>query len=97
LPVYMLIEITIHEPELYAQYVEQVSAVVERHGGQYLARGGKVTVLSGDWHPERVILIAFPTLDDLCACLSSAAYRALAPLRERSTSSRAVAIEGVAP
>ncbi len=97
MPVYMLIDITVHEPNLYAQYIEQVGAVIERHGGAYLARGGEVTVPSGDWHPERVVLIAFPTIEDLRACFASPEYATLAPLRKRSTASRALIIEGVVP
>jgi uncharacterized protein (DUF1330 family) len=95
--VYMLIDITVRDAELYGQYVEQVKEVVERHGGTYLARGGGVTVLSGDWHPGRVVLIEFPTRDALRACFASPDYAALAPLRERSTTSRAMVIEGVVP
>lgn len=95
--VYMLIDITVHDHALYGQYVEQVSAVVERHGGHYLTRGGEVTVLSGDWHPERLVLIAFPTMRDLRACFASPEYARLAPLRERSTTSRALIVEGAEP
>jgi len=97
LAVYMLIDVTVREGDLYAQYVEQVREVVERHGGKYLARGGEVTVLSGDWQPGRVVLIEFPTMDDLRACFASPEYAALAPLRKRSTVSRAIIVEGVTP
>ena len=95
--VYMLLDVTVREGALYAQYVEQVREVVERHGGKYLARGGEVTVLSGDWQPGRVVLIELPTMDDLRACFASPEYAALAPLRERSTVSRTIIVEGVAP
>jgi uncharacterized protein (DUF1330 family) len=96
LAVYMLIDVTVREGDLYAQYIEQVREVVERHRGKYLARGGEVSVLSGDWHPGRLVLIEFPTMDDLRACFASPEYAALAPLRERSTVSRAITVEGVA-
>ena len=95
--VYMLIDITVREGDLYAQYVEKVREVVERHSGTSLARGGEGTVLSGDWHPGRLILIEFPTTDDLRTCFASPEYAALAPLRERSAVSRAIIVEGVAP
>jgi uncharacterized protein (DUF1330 family) len=91
-----LIDITVRGADLYAQYVEQVREVVTRRGGTYLARGGEVTVLSGDWHPKRLVLIEFPTMDDLRACFASSEYAVLAPLRERSTASRAIIVEGVA-
>lgn len=94
MPVYMIIEIEIKDHEAYSQYVDRVQAVVEAHGGRYLVRGGTATSLSGDWHPERIIVIEFETHDQLQMCFASAEYRELAPLRERSTTSRAIVVDG---
>jgi uncharacterized protein (DUF1330 family) len=97
MPVYMIIDITIREHDLYSRYVEGVAEIVEKHGGRYLVRGGKVTALSGNWIPERIIVIEFQTLEQLRRCFRSAEYLALAPLRERSTDSRAIVVEGYLP
>ena len=85
MPVYMIIEIEISNQELYSRYVEAVPEVVKTHGGRYLVRGGRVTPLSGDWNPERMIVIEFDALEQLQRCFSSPAYRQLAPLRQQST------------
>jgi uncharacterized protein (DUF1330 family) len=37
MPVYLIIDVAVIDPEVYAEYVEQVPAVVERYGGRYLA------------------------------------------------------------
>jgi uncharacterized protein (DUF1330 family) len=50
--------------------------------------------LSGDWHPERVVVIVFETIEQLRKCFRSSEYLALAPLRERSTRSEAIVVEG---
>ena len=92
--VYMIVDVQIHESETYSEYVERVAAVVEAHQGRYLARGGRATSLVGDWRPERIVLIEFPTRELLERCFASEAYRRLAPLRERSTTARAVVVEG---
>ncbi len=39
-----------------------VSSIIQKHGGQYLLRGGQITPLAGDWTPERIILIKFNTM-----------------------------------
>jgi uncharacterized protein (DUF1330 family) len=96
MPVFMIIEIEIQDGELYAQYVEEVPPVIERYGGRYLARGGRVTPLAGNWHPERVIVIEFDTLEQVRQCFASPEYLALAPLRERSTRGRSIVVEGCA-
>ncbi len=93
--VYLVIDLTIHDTETYAEYVTKVQSIVEAHGGRYLARGGEVTTLSGEWKPERLVIVEFPSENDLRGWLASDDYRALAPLREGTTTARAVFIEGV--
>jgi len=92
--VYMIVEIQAVNAVMYAEYVRKVRSVVEAHGGRYLARGGRVLFLSGDWKPERLILIAFTSFEQVERCLASPEYRELAPLREASTRSRAIVVEG---
>ena len=91
---YMMAEIRIKNSEVYSEYVDRVSEIVRKYGGRYLVRGGKVTPLSGNWNPERMILIAFETTEQLQRCFVSPEYLELAPLRERSTTSRAIIVKG---
>ncbi len=92
--VYAIIEITIADNETYAAYVKSVRSIVEQHHGRYLVRGGTVTSLSGDWRPERLVVIEFPSSTDLRRCFCSPEYQHIASLRERSTTSKAVMVEG---
>jgi uncharacterized protein (DUF1330 family) len=92
--VYMIADITIEDRKTYAAYVAQVPEVIERYGGRYVARCEQVYALTGGWVPERVIIVAFDSMEHLRACFNSPEYRALAPLRERSTTSRAIVVEG---
>jgi uncharacterized protein (DUF1330 family) len=95
--IYMVIEIEVKDKGLYSEYVEKVHEVVIKHGGQYLVRGGQVTPLSGNWSPERVIIIEFETIEHLKRCFGSEEYRTLAPLRENSTLSRSIVVESCRP
>jgi uncharacterized protein (DUF1330 family) len=92
--VYMIVEITVKDRDRYSKYVGQVARIVESFGGRYLARGGKITPMSGDWNPERVILIEFDTMDDWRKCFTSPEYLEIAPFRETSTVTRAIVLEG---
>ncbi|NIM04599.1 MAG: DUF1330 domain-containing protein, partial [Armatimonadetes bacterium] len=62
MPVYMIIEVEIKDEKLYAEYVERAYQIVVKHGGRYLARGGQVTSLTGDWNPQRIIILEFETI-----------------------------------
>jgi uncharacterized protein (DUF1330 family) len=94
MPVYLLIEINVQDHELYAEYTAQVLPMVERYGGRYLIRGGGVFPVSGDWRPERLVLVQFETMDLVQDFLTSPEYRALIPLRQRASSSRSIIAEG---
>lgn len=91
---YLVIEIKVLNSDLYSQYVQNVPEVVSKYGGRYLARGGEVTPITGNWNPERVILIEFDSIDQVQRCFQSSEYLELAPLREKSTRSRAIIVQG---
>jgi uncharacterized protein (DUF1330 family) len=93
--VYLIIEIAVKNREMYLQYVERVPAIIEKHGGRYLARGGEITPLMGDWNPERIILIEFGSADQIKKCFASPEYHEIAPLREESTISKSIIVEGL--
>lgn len=95
MPVYMIVEIEVLDSGLYGEYVRKVPETVGKHGGEYLARGEGIKPLAGGWEPERIIVLRFPGWSELESWLGSPEYRRLAPLREKSTRSRAVALEGV--
>jgi uncharacterized protein (DUF1330 family) len=91
---YVLIEITINDRDMYLQYIEKAKPIVERHGGEYIIRGGEITPLFGDWNPERIIVIRFPSRDKVSECFGSDEYLRVAGLRENSTITRSIILDG---
>ncbi len=91
---YLILELVIMNKEIYAQYIEKAPAIIKKFGGRYLVRGGKVTLFSGNWNPERIVVIEFATMEQLQRCFNSSEYRKIAPLREQSTISKAIVVEG---
>jgi uncharacterized protein (DUF1330 family) len=92
--VYIIIDIIVIDQGLYEEYVARVPAVVEQYGGRYLVRGGEVVALAGDWEPERIVVLEFESGDQAQEYLTSPEYLALAPLRQKSTISRAIIVPG---
>ena len=94
---YLIIDLDVHEAEEYraSGYGQAVSALVERHGGRYLAAGGPHTVLEGDWEPTRLGIIEFPSMEALRAFSDSEAYEPWKSIRQRLVHSTVVTLEGV--
>ena len=47
MPAYVLLMMTIHDPETYRKYTDRTPPVVKKYGGKFLRRGVPVTCLEG--------------------------------------------------
>lgn len=100
MPVFFVVLVHIPDPEnraLYDAYVRKVKPLVEEFGGRYLCRSEKITRFAGDFCPDRVIIIEFPSREILDQCFHSAAYREIAGFRENSVQTSAFIIEEPTP
>ncbi len=94
---YYIIEVEVHDPTPYAEYSRRVPEMVEKHGGRYLVRGGVVSPVFGGWKPKRLVVLEFPSTDSIREWLDSPEYQEVAPLREQSTTSKSLIVEGIPP
>ena len=91
---YLIVDITIHDPDRYQDYVRQVPVFIEKHKGSYLVRGGEVEVKEGGWRPQRVIVLEFPDTRHASAFLEDPEYQAVAAIRHAAATTNAVLVEG---
>ena len=95
---YLMADVLPEDVEAYRSsgYLEAAVRTAASHGGIYRARGGEATVLEGEWEPERMVIIEFPSMDELLAWYRSDEYQQWAPIRQRlAPNSKIVALEGV--
>ena len=91
---YVIAEVDVTDPAKYDDYRKQVAATVEKHGGRFIVRGGKVEALEGGWSPKRLVLLEFPTMAKALAWYRSAEYAPLIKLRQAASRGKLVAVEG---
>ena len=92
---FVITEVEITNPEVYGQFLQQVSPTVEAHGGRFVARGGAIDVILGDWAPKRNAILEFGSVDQARAWLNSSDYTALTDMRESSSNINMVVVEGL--
>ncbi len=68
---------------------------VETHGGKFVARGGEIEVILGDWTPRRLAMLEFDNLRQVHAWLESPEYTTLDDIRSRSSNINMVVVEGL--
>jgi uncharacterized protein (DUF1330 family) len=92
---YVVVNVNIHDPEAYREYVGLAPRTVAAYGGRYLARAGHTEVLEGDWTPDRLVILEFDSVARAKEWLSSPEYGAVKHLRHRNATTDMVLIEGL--
>jgi uncharacterized protein (DUF1330 family) len=79
----------------FDEYLRQVIPMIERHGGRYLTRAGAHEVLEGEWRPNRVVVVEFPSMAALKGWYGSPEYRPLIAMRRAVATDLLVAVDGI--
>ena len=77
------------------EYQQRVGASLELYGGKFLVRGGTFEVLEGDWHPHRLILLEFESVEQAKRCSNSAEYASVKGIRYRTANTDFVLVQGL--
>jgi uncharacterized protein (DUF1330 family) len=92
---YIIANVTVTDPAQYEQYKKLSSLAMQAHGAKVCVRGGKVDVLEGDWTPERMIVLEFPSVEQARAFHDSPEYTKARQARQGAAVMRMVLVEGL--
>lgn len=96
MPAYVLIDADVHDSAAYETYKALGTKANAQYGGKFLARGGPVEVLEGDWHPSRCVVIEFPDVAAAKRWYASPEYAAARKARSGGVATfRAIVVAGV--
>jgi uncharacterized protein (DUF1330 family) len=70
-------------------------AAIAKYGGRYLARGGAVEPVEGEWRPERIIIVEFPTMERAREWYGSREYALALEVRRTALERNLIFVEGV--
>jgi len=87
--------INITKPDAYAEYGKLAGPAIEKHGGRFLARGGKSMTLEGPQH-ARVVLVEFPNYDAAVKCYNSSEYKEAFGKQVGAANRNVTIVEGMA-
>lgn len=92
---YVIFQETVSDPEEFDRYKSMSPTSIEQFGGAFLVRGGPVELLEGEMSHERVVVIAFPSVDAARAWYHSEEYADARELRLRISQGDAFLAQGV--
>ena len=95
-PAYILLDTKISDPISFEDYMAAATPIVEKCGGKYLTRGGKMDVVQKDlWAPVRIVLIQFPSMTAAHGFLDSPDYAPVKDIRLANANTTLMVLEGL--
>jgi uncharacterized protein (DUF1330 family) len=76
-------------------YVQEVPATIQKYGGRYQVRGATWEAVEGDWRPNRIVVVEFPSVERAKAWYTSEEYEPLKKERQRASRANIILVEGV--
>lgn len=95
MPAFVLVEIEIHDPEAYENYKKLTPASIAAYDGKFVVRGGKTEALEGNWNPQRLVVLEFPSVEKAKQWWASDEYAHAKKIRQQSATTKRIVVEGL--
>lgn len=92
---YVVVEVEIRDAEAFTAYRKLGLPTIAQHGGRVLARSDDAVPLEGGWHPPRIVIIEFTSVEAAQRWHASPEYQAAMRLRLAAGRTRSVAFEAL--
>lgn len=92
---FVIVDVSIHDNSIYNEYKKLTPAAVAAHGGKFVVRGGEAETLEGDWNPERIVVLEFPTMEQAKTWWHSSEYSEAKSLRQQAATTRMIVVPGI--
>jgi len=92
---YIIVRITVTNPERYPDYTAETPALIAKHGGRFVVRGGAPTALEGPEEARRIVVIEFPSRAAAEAFYNDPAYAQVRAIRWEAAESELILVDGV--
>lgn len=92
---FVIVEINIHDPEIYEEYKKLTPASIAEFDGKFVVRGGRTVSLEGDWKPQRIVVSEFPSVERAQEWWNSEGYKKAKKLRHDSADTKMIIVEGI--
>ena len=95
MPAYVIVEIEIVDAAGFEEYKKRVVPLIENYGGEYIVAGGQIEILEGNWKPNRIVVIEFPSMEQAKEWLNCEEYREISEIRQRTAKTNMILVEGI--
>lgn len=94
MPAYVIVEIDIHDPHSYEEYKTLTPASIAAYDGRFIVRGAQTESLEGDWNPQRIVVLEFPSVARAKEWWGSEEYAPAKSIRQAASTTKMIVVEG---
>lgn len=91
---YIIANVSVTDPAQYEEYKKLSTIAMQTYGAEICVRGGQVEVIEGDWQPERLVVLRFPTVEQAKRFEASPEYARARAARQGAAVMRMLLVEG---
>jgi len=91
---YVVATVKVADPETYKKYADRTPAIVEKHGGKFLARGGEAQAIEGEAFSDRMVIIEFPSQQAVQDWYNDPDYQEAMVFRHAASEGRFITVAG---
>lgn len=92
---FIIVDTKLLNSSAYEEYKKLAKPIVEKFGGNYLARGGELDIRETDlWTPTRVVIVEFPDMDSARAFIDSDEYAPVKKIRHANAECTLFIVDG---
>jgi uncharacterized protein (DUF1330 family) len=95
MPAYVIADVTVTDPATMEEYRRLVPPTLAKYGGRFVVRGGAHQTVEGDWKPNRLVILEFPSLEQAKRWYASEEYREPLAMRLRAGRTNLVMVDGL--
>ena len=92
---YVVVQVEVKDADRYEGYKKMVPPSLEKFGGRFIVRGGRVHPMEGTWSPKRFVVVEFPSVEQAKAWWASPEYAEAKALRQATAESQLIIVEGL--
>jgi uncharacterized protein (DUF1330 family) len=95
MPAFVIVDIHIGDHKQYELYKTLTPATIAAFDGRFIVRGGETTALEGEWNPERIVVLEFPSVQRAQEWWNSDLYSPAKEIRQKAARTKMIIVEGV--
>jgi len=92
---YLICDVSVHDRDALLRYLELAKGTVEAFGGRYLSQAGDISVIEGDWSPQTIVVVEFPSVEAAKTWYHSEDYAGALAINPKAMTRKMILVEGI--